>query len=418
MGTALRRYAGGFKAGDPTQMFQGWNALVEVVESLQAQTGASDPAPASAPPTVPPPQPAQFDVVGIDGKFVVFVTNPQSVVPLSVAIRQAQLNAGSNSTNTPILHHLESATTLNFDQSSKLKDYGVSSQLVWTDQDPNITRFFRLQSSYDGESWNEWQFFSSAEQCGPVGVWSGLLRTAALTPVNASYTPTTQPLTASTGVAANDATIDVAAFQVQYPASVSPSTDGLVNYNSGAIAGLLDNTLYYVYCLDPTYAGGAQTYFATTDNPQVTGSDATVYLGTITTPAHGGGGTGGSGGGSGPCFTGNTRVVTRDGIKAMREIVGGQDEILTQRGWRRVRHLIEHAYDGPMLDMGADELVTPPHCFWWQRAWSAAVKIFPAILSRFTGKVFNLDIEGDGSDEEQCYLLANGWIAHNQRKAA
>jgi hypothetical protein len=416
MSTALARYAGGFKSGDPQQMFQGWNALVAEINALQAAAGTSDLAPAGNPSTVAPPQTAQFTVVGIDGKFVVFVTNPQSVVPVSVSILRARIQAGSNSTHTPILHHLQSATTLNFDQSSNLKDYGISSQLVWTDQDPNITRFFRLQSSYDGETWNDWQFFSSPEQCGPVGVWSGLLRTAALTQVNAAYTPTTQPLTASTGAGVNQATINVASFQVQYPSSISPATLGLVNYNSGAITPLLDSTVYYVYCLDARYAGGAQTYFATTANPQVTGNEATVFLGTITTPAYGGGGTGGGGGGNGPCFSGNTRVITRDGIKKISDVIGGHDEVLTQRGWRQVRRLIEHDYDGPMRDMGNEEQVTPPHRFWAQRDWVQALHIFLTIISRLVGSVFNLEIDGDGSDEEQCYTLANGWIAHNLRK--
>lgn len=417
MSSNLARYAGGFKNADPQQMFQGWNALVGQVEALQAATGTSDLAKAGTPSTVAPPQAAQFTVVGIDGKFIVFVTNPQSVVPVSVSILLARIRAGSNSTHTPILHHLQSATTLNFDQSSNLKDYGISSQLVWTDQDPNITRFFRLQSSSDGETWNPWQFFSSPEQCGPVGVWSGLLRSAALVQINTSATPTTQPLSAATGALANDATIDVAAFQVQYPNSVSPATNGVVSYNSGSITGLLDSTVYYVYCLDTMYAGGSQTYLATTSQEVVTQADATVYLGSVTTPAHGGGGTGGSGGGNGPpCFLGTTMVITKARIQFIFDIKDG-DEVLTQRGWRKVRKLLVHEYSGPMHTIGGrgGEHVTPNHCFWFENDWQLAETIFPFSF-KFTGPVFNLEIEGDGSDEEQCYTLANGWIAHNARK--
>jgi hypothetical protein len=415
--TSLAKYATAFQTGNPGQMFQGWNALSQEVAAIEAALGAALRAAPNSPSLSAPPSPAAFSVVGIDGKFIVFVTSPAQIQPVSVAILLARIKAGASGVSTQTLYHLQSATSLNFDQSSDLKDYGTSSQMVWVDQDPNVTRFFRLQSSFDGQNWNAWQFYSSAEQCGPVGVWSGLLRSAALVQVNTSSTPLTQPLSATTGTAVNDATIDVAAFQVQYPDSISPATSGVVGYNSGAITGLLDSTVYYVYCLDTMYSGGAQTYLATTSQEVVTQADATVYLGTITTPAHGGGGTTGGGGGNGPpCFSGGTNIITKDGIKFIVDVIGGHDEVLTQRGWRRVRRLLRHSYDGPMQEMSDTEFVTPPHRFWYQRAWARACEIFTKTLARFTEDVFNLEIDGDGSDEEQCYTLANGWIAHNARK--
>ncbi len=45
-----------------------------------------------------------------------------------------------------------------------------------------------------------------------------------------------------------------------------------------------------------------------------------------------------------------------------------------------------------------------------------AVVIFPVVRASGARVVFNLAIEGDGSDEEQCYTLANGRIAHNVLK--
>ncbi len=121
---------------------------------------------------------------------------------------------GVNVGNATILHNLQSATDLNFNLASSLKDYGISPQLMWTDQDPNVTRLFRLRSSYDGKNWTAWQIYSSPLTCGPVGVQSGLLRTAALAPVNGAATPTTQPLSAVTGGPVNAATINIAAFVV------------------------------------------------------------------------------------------------------------------------------------------------------------------------------------------------------------
>ena len=412
MGTA--QYKGVFQRLDPR--LANWHDDMEQrLSTLEFQTGGVPQGfvdnPSKVNQGVAPPPPASFNVNGIDGKFITTITNPQSVVAQSVLAAKLRFRAGMNLRNTTILHNLQSATDLNFNHSSSLKDYGTSPQLMWTDQDPNLTRFFRLRSSYDGVTWNAWQVYSSAETCGPVGVESGLLRTAALTPVNGAYTPTTQPLTATTGVSANDATIDVASFQVQYPAPI-----GLKGYNSGMITGLLDSTLYYVYCLDSTYAGGAQTYFATQDNPEVTASDATVYLGLITTPAHGGGGTGGSGGGNGPCFSGFTRVITRKCTKFIMDIQPG-DEVLTQRGWRKVRQLLVHDYEGDLLQMDDGiSRVTPTHRLWFGEKWIPA-SVFFQISTRIQGKVYNLSIDGDGSDEEQCYALANGWIAHNVQKA-
>jgi hypothetical protein len=381
-----------------------------------------DPAHAAHKVSVPPA--ATFQVVGIDGKFVTFISNPQNVVPPTAKVAQQRFLSGINIGNAGILHNLQSATDLNFNQSSSLKDYGTSPQLMWTDQDPNVTRFFRLRSSYDGKTWNAWQFYGNdAVACGPIGVWSGVLRSAGLSQVNASSTPTTKPLSASAGGAANQSTISVAAFLVQYPNSISPATNGKVSYHSGAVTPLLDSTLYMVYCVDLKYAGGVQTYLATTDPTIITSLDGVVYLGNITTPAFGGGGTTGGGGGNGPpggvCFSGNTLVITKDGLRPIRDIIGGWDQILTQRGWRKVKNLIEHDdYSGPMCDMGSDEYVTPPHRFWWRKGWVRAEFIFIELpqIPKFTAPVFNLEIEGDGSDDEQCYVLANGWIAHNFQK--
>lgn len=436
MSSALARYASAFKSGDAHSQFQAWNALTSEIESIQAKIGTSDikfvDSPVSNPLTVSPPQLAAFSVIGVDGKFIVFINNPQTIQPLSVALARSIARSGYNAQTSLIQHNLQSATTLNFDQSSNFKDYGTSPQLMWTDQDPNVTRFFRLRSSYDGKTWNERQFFSSAAQCGPIGVWSGLLRTAALTQVNAAYTPTTQPLTAATGVAANNASIGVAAFQVKYPSSISPASGNLVSYNSGTISGLLDATLYYVYCLDTTYAGGAQIYFATTDNPTVTGNEATVYLGTVTTPVHGGGGTGGGGGGSGPCFTGNTLIVVqRNGVvrAAAISFLEARDQVLTLAGWRQVKRVLEHpTYTGLMYRMPdcnvtktmstRHEFVTPAHHIYSERTWVRADEVFSSCEKEIVESktVFNLEVDGDGSDETQCYTLANGWVAHNQIK--
>lgn len=409
----LARYSDAFRSANPELQHQAWKLLDRHVDDLYRKIGKiplSHVDGASAASKAPPPPAASFAVSGQDGKFKVAIVNPQDVQPLSPAILIAQARAGLNRQLTPILHNLQSSPDLNFDNNSGVTDYGISSQLAYEFQDPNVTKFFRLRSSFDGQNWNAWQIYSSPLTCGPVGVQSGLLRTAALTQVNAAYTPTTQPLSSATGVGVNQATISIAAFLVQYPTSI-----GVVSYNSGSVSPLLDSTHYYVYCLDPGYAGGSQTYLASTLNPKVTADEALVYIGSITTPAHGGGGTGGGGGGGGPCFSGNTLVQTQRGRIPIAQIKRG-DKVYSRLGWRLVGALLAHDFDGEMREMGSGELVTPGHRIWKSNDWVPAGEMFP-VKVQFKGRVYNLALKAKGkTDKGHCYTLGNGFVAHNTFK--
>jgi hypothetical protein len=85
---------------------------------------------------------------------------------------------------------------------------------------------------------------------------------------------TTNPLS-STG-SPSTAQIVIASHVVQYGF-------GTVSYNSGTISGLTPLTLYYVYAADPSYAGGAVTYAASTNAATVVSNNGYYYVGTITT---------------------------------------------------------------------------------------------------------------------------------------
>lgn len=303
--SVLDRYILDFRNVNPS-LHAPMQALSKELDSIRAVIGNGSSGfiddPSAIQSTVAAPAPATLNVTGVDGKFIISITNPQSLVPQSVAIMQAQVAAGLNVNNTLILHNLQSASDLNFNNSSGITDYGISPQLGYTIQNPNSTFFWRIRSSYDGKNWNAWQVFSSPLQCGPVAVWAGLTRTASLTVVNAANTPTTQPLTQS----GTSTKITVASTVNTFGSAAN------VTYNAGSVDPGAYGA-YYVYCLDPQRLGGNVTYIATLSNPEVTGNDAVVYFGIITT-SNSGGGTGG-GGGTGPCCIAEVLSDLHDGTK-------------------------------------------------------------------------------------------------------
>jgi hypothetical protein len=65
----------------------------------------------------------------------------------------------------------------------------------------------------------------------------------------------------------------------------------LISYSFGTIDGLDFNTLYYVYCDDYDYIGGAVTYVATEAIQELTADVARRYIGKVTTPSNGSGDT-------------------------------------------------------------------------------------------------------------------------------
>lgn len=232
------------------------------------------------------------------------------------------------------------------------------------------------------------------------------------------YSPTTQPLTAATGGSANHATITIAPFQIQYPFDIDgDGNPDLISYNGGSITPLLDSTAYYVYFDDPTYKGGAQAYMASTQAPDVVSSLHRQLVGTIATPAFGGGGTSGTG----RCFSGNTRIWTRRGVIRIEEVKAGRDIVMTRASWRKVAEVAVSDYSGPMLDMGQEELVKGEHRFWKNPEkrgvmgeWKFARELFEKIVS-FSGKVYNLKLPPAKTDRAHSYLLANGWFVHNMK---
>lgn len=70
-------------------------------------------------------------------------------------------------------------------------------------------------------------------------------------------------------------------------AHILKTPSGDVSFNAGSVTGLSYNTTYYVYADDPTYAGGAVTYLASTDPTDVVGDEGRYYVGSITSALEG-----------------------------------------------------------------------------------------------------------------------------------
>lgn len=92
---------------------------------------------------------------------------------------------------------------------------------------------------------------------------------------NVSSVQSVEPLSATAGASTADIAIAAHTLHTDF---------GDVAYNSGAIVGLTLDTTYYVYADDPSYAGGAVSYVATTAKPNVPANSGRYFVGVITTP--------------------------------------------------------------------------------------------------------------------------------------
>lgn len=109
-----------------------------------------------------------------------------------------------------------------------------------------------------------------------------------------SYTVPTNLLSATD--AGSDASIAVAGHTRVYPVQGTVDVDDVVIL-AGSITGLAFTTEYHVYYDDTTLADTTPAFLATTDQAtaQVGAAAGRHFVGTITTPADGGGGTTGTG---------------------------------------------------------------------------------------------------------------------------
>lgn len=257
------------------------------VAPLKLSTGA-----VVAPPLSP------FTVVGSQGKFVIDITPPQTIVQPSPL--QKRLAGQFNIANAQVYYQLRSAD--DEAMSVNLVTYGQGTAVHIEILQPNTFKFWQMRSQYANSAWTSWQPFTDPSVCGPVQVWSGLITSTATSLVNqgcsyAGSSPLTQSGTSSQILVAAT-TWHAGSETLQYGAgSVDPGAFGL----------------FYVYADDPARQGGSVLYVATSDVTDLVALDGRLYFGNITT-ASGGGGTGGGGGG-GACVSGDSLITMWDGSK-------------------------------------------------------------------------------------------------------
>lgn len=277
-----------------------------------------------------PPPPVSFNVVGVDGQFQITITLPQDVQPASVTLFQQSILADNNQLGAPLAHQLQSATSVLFDAASGVVTYGPFSELTQTFQLPNQTLFWRIRSSYDGSNWNEWQIYSSALFCGPVGVYSGLLRNSSNSINQAATTPSgSSPLSQS----GTSTTINVAL-------SIWKCGDQTITYNAGSVNPGSYGT-WLVYAKDPQRLGGTVTFIAVgaANQSDITSDNANVYFGQITTSSGGGGV--GSGGGGGTCCRAGVPYRMFDGTERDCSLLRPGDLLLGADGGAEVVQSVE-----------------------------------------------------------------------------
>ncbi|HEV7523010.1 MAG TPA: hypothetical protein VGP89_18050 [Candidatus Angelobacter sp.] len=255
--------------------------------------------PLTTAPTNPVTPPAStFTVLGLDGKFQITVTLPQNTQAPSVAMRRQLIVQDQNSLLAPMVHQLQSATSVKFDATSATTTYDLGAALAKEIQDPNQTKFWRLRSSFDGQAWNPWQIFISAAVCGPVAVQSGFERSTSVAPRSVLNT---NNATADSVDAGANATIRV--YGSGGVGSSYTRFDGQGNQITTAGASILGAaySTQYAIVLNQLLVHLA---FPTVTQYLQTIADAFFYIATVGTVAAGGAGGlpggGGTGGGGTP----------------------------------------------------------------------------------------------------------------------
>lgn len=121
------------------------------VDNLETKVGGGSVDFNKRAPVAPIAPRAKFFVQPVSGTFTVAITNPQDVTSRGTAKNNVQ-----NPARTPILHRIAFSLTPEFDADGDVRYYGPSTQTHFPVVDIGVSnRYVRLQSSFDGENWNQ-----------------------------------------------------------------------------------------------------------------------------------------------------------------------------------------------------------------------------------------------------------------------
>lgn len=201
---------------------------------------------------------ADFTVIGVDGHYVVDITNPLNVATM--------------------YHEVRAATTVPIVASNDIIVRGPFIDSHLDIIDPNTTRYFQLRSRFANSEYNAPQISQAVD--------SGTLRSISLSALQTRMTP----YAATPLVVQNGATLGliVSPFTMQVGGDTIAYAGGIIALDD--VGDPLTFGTYYVYTLDPSKAGGAVTWLATDDPSRLTANDGTVTIpGSVTLRVDGGG---------------------------------------------------------------------------------------------------------------------------------
>lgn len=309
-------------AQDAKSMALYLQSLSDMVAGVVTAAGANNPAKPTAAPAA-----AAWSVSNKDGVFIIDIVPPQIAVPASIVLHIQQVTqvGQPNPTGAAIYYQLQSSTDTNWDTTGKVKTYGSDTgdtRLHWEIRDPNQTKFWRFRSKYQNSNWSQWLTWSDPQFCGPVAVWSGLLRSASIVMLNSQA----QTTDGSNALSQVGVTTVIAVAGKNW--NVGPV---VITYAGGSVDPGSYGT-FYIYAIDIEKAGGVVTYLSTTNVGVLASQDGLIAFGFITTSAGGGG----TGGGGGSCHVAGTMLEMFDGSFKDCSLIQKGDELLGCDGGKEV----------------------------------------------------------------------------------
>ncbi len=286
-------------------------------------------------------------MTGKDGNFNIKITNPQYIAPQTVNQLLLASSDPANPSKTRIQHRLQKSPELSFNTQSLLTELPLTYDTDLVDKDPNQTKYWRLQSRFDGGPYNQWQYWVDPAFCGPVAVWSGLLTTADSDLLMSPATTTD----GSVALSQDGVTTNILVAAKTWNVGTQQ-----ISYGSGAVdPGAFGS--YQIYAIDLKKQGGSVTYIATLNLGDLTKQDGITYFGNIKTTNAGGGVARGGGQGGGGCVVRHTLIVMADGSQKEVELLRKGERVMGIDGKPETLQADPHPRFAPVFTIWAEDKI-------------------------------------------------------------